>query len=169
MEKAKKETVRFVEDNFEDLLRGIEARIFFASLKVPNSEFIEAHLKARYPHITEDMVDEVIGRTYGDYFAIRKLQRFGRMRGEIIKNLGDVVENDPVLNFRYFNLVEGRAESYNPKGILGHLLTEDCELLSEVLTQKGLTPSDWNLEQRKKLVDGQLLRLCYKRKELRVV
>ena len=132
-----------------ELMIGIDAKTFQNSLKLYSYGDVAIMLRQSLPEISEEEIEDTYARYLRGYLIVRELQIFGKTRGEIIGNLGNLVENNPLLREEYLNLITNLARNYDSM----HERT-----LAEELGIK-LEKPEVTLEQRVRQIDGRLLKL----------
>ncbi|MFA5856134.1 MAG: hypothetical protein WC867_02155 [Candidatus Pacearchaeota archaeon] len=111
------ENERYVSENLEELIKGLEPKSFTHLQKLLNYEYFVKISKEEKPNLTDEEIDfqyamlSLYGEILPNQDLVRKLQRFGKERPEMIKNLGDVVESNKDLRERYFKIIEEKAKN----------------------------------------------------------
>lgn len=139
-----------------ELLLGVDARVFQNSLRWHEYDDFALIIQRSFPKASEDSIECAYANYAKGYLAVRQLQKFGRTRGEIIANLGDVVESNPNLRQEYAGILTELAENYDD--------SHETTLAQEF----GLeTDGEVTLEERIKQLDGRLLRLMTQSRAVR--
>jgi hypothetical protein len=148
------ENEQYVSEHLEELIEGLEPKTYRLSLKLMDyDQFVEIARQER-PDLNDEELDFLYARLLVNNDSVRKLQRFGRTRDEMIKNLGDVVESNKRLRDAYFKIVEEKAKTY-PEG--------EKTLAQELGIE--VPKIEYSFDEQVKRVDYLYLRLTLIRKD----